>query len=132
MLLKLKKHHIGIIVDKEQILELEKKYSKKFNMDETQGTRVLFIWDEELDMYREYIVREGRVKNSKTGFAHFCYSIENIALFNQLENYIKDNALGYPVTKLEKSESEECGWVRFYFIKNQGLIELNLLENLNV
>ena len=49
-----------------------------------------------------------------------------------LENYIKDNALGYPVTKLEKSESEECGWVRFYFIKNQGLIELNLLENLNV
>jgi len=132
MFLKFRKHHIGIIVDREKIPILEKKYKKKFKMDKTQETRVLFVWDDELEMYREYIVREGRVKNSSNGFAHFCYNVDDKGVLDKLDAHIKDNALGYPVTKLEKSESKECGWVRFYFIKNQGLIEINLLENCDV
>ena len=125
---KLKKHHFGIIISKKGCASLEKKHNKKFILDEIQGTRVMFIYDEELALYREYIVKEGRAKNTPFGFAHICYSLENKKQFDELESYISEKKLGYPVTQLEKSGSKECGWVRFYFIKNHGLIELNLVK----
>ena len=128
MLDTMKKHHLGIIISEESCPSLEKKYQRKFNLDETQGTRVMFVEDQELGFYREYIVREGRARNSSLGFAHLCYEVETEQELDRLESFIKEKKLGYPVTQLEKSGSKECGWVKFYFIKNHGLVELNLVE----
>ena len=124
----LKKHHIGIIVSDEQRKKIEKRLKRKFNMDKTQGTRVLFEKDPYLGFYKEYIVKEGRVKYIPLGFAHICYDVKNQSELNKIENFIDQNELGLQITKLEKSGAEECGWVKFYFIKNHGIIELNLLK----
>ena len=128
MLDELKKHHIGIIVSDEQRKKIEKRLKRKFNMDKTQGTRVLFEKDPYLGFYKEYIVKEGRVKYIPLGFAHICYDVKNQSELNKIENFIDQNELGLQITKLEKSGAEECGWVKFYFIKNHGIIELNLLK----
>ena len=125
---KLKKHHIGIIVSDEQREKIEECLKRKFNMDKIQGTRVLFENDPYLGFYKEYIVQEGRVKDSPLGLAHICYSVKNQSELNEIENFIEQNELGLQITRLEKSGSEECGWVKFYFIKNHGVIELNLLK----
>ena len=124
----LKKHHIGIIVSDEQRKKIEKRLKRKFNMDKTQGTRVLFEKDPYLGFYKEYIVKEGRVKYIPLGFAHICYDVKNQSELNKIEDFIDQNELGLQITKLEKSGAEECGWVKFYFIKNHGVIELNLLK----
>ena len=124
----LKKHHIGIIVSDEQRKKIEKRLKRKFNMDKTQGNRVLFEKDPYLGFYKEYIVKEGRVKYIPLGFAHICYDVKNQSELNKIENFIDQNELGLQITKLEKSGAEECGWVKFYFIKNHGVIELNLLK----
>ena len=124
----LKKHHIGIIISDEQRKKIEKRLKRKFNMDKTQGSRVLFEKDPYLGFYKEYIVKEGRVEDRTLGFAHMCYNVENQSELNKIENFIDQNKIGLQITKLEKSGSEECGWVKFYFIKNHGIIELNLLK----
>ena len=129
MLNNLEKHHIGIIIDPTEIPSLEKKYLKKFNLDKIQGTRVMFVKDSELGIYKELIAQEGRAKNIPTGFYHICYSVHNRNELARLESFIKENKLGYPVTQLEKSGSKECGWVKFFFIKNFGFIEINLINN---
>ena len=128
---KLEKHHIGIVITKDQRLNLEK-WGAIFHKDLIQGTHVSFIMDNELGIYREYIVQEGRVSNIKPCFYHFCYNIPDLDMMKRVENFIKENKLGYPVTKLEESGSLECGWVKFYFLKHHGIVELNLLENPNV
>ena len=128
---RLEKHHIGIIITNEKRVLLEAQ-GILFHEDTTQRTNVSFVMDNELGMYREYIVQEGRVANVKAGFYHFCYNIPNVLKMNSVEDKIKANNLGYSLTKLEKSESEECGWVKFYFIKNHGVVEFNLLEDPNV
>jgi len=66
--------------------------------------------------------------NQDVGFAHICYKVESIEKMEEIELFIKTNKLGYKVTELEKSESKECGYVVFFFIKNTGLVEFNLLE----
>ena len=129
MLNQLSKHHIGIIIDPKEIPSLEKKYSKNFHVDKIQGTRIMFVEDRELGIYKELIVQEGRAKNIPTGFYHVCYSVDNKNEFDTLELFIKEKKLGYPVTQLEKSGSKECGWVKFFFIKNFGFIEINLINN---
>jgi len=129
MLSQLSKHHIGIIIDPKEVPSLEKKYSKKFHLDKTQGTRVMFLEDTELGIFKELIVQEGRVKKIPTGFYHVCYSVDNKNELDKLELFIKEKKLGYPVTELEKSGSKECGWVKFFFIKKFGLIEINLIDN---
>ena len=128
MFSQLNKHHIGIIIDPKEIPSLEKKYSKIFNVDKTQGTRVMFVKDAELGIFKEFIVQEGRAKNIPTGFYHVCYSVENKNELEKLELFIKEKKLGYPVTQLEKSGSKECGWVKFFFIKIFGFIEINLIN----
>ena len=125
---KLEKHHIGIIITNVQRAKLENQ-GILFHKDETQGVHVAFVKDEELGMYREYIVQEGRVAKMKSGFYHFCYNIPDLTTMKNIENFIKDKKIGFPVTKLEKSGSDECGWVKFYFLKNHGMVELNLLED---
>ena len=128
---KLEKHHIGIVITNAERAKLEK-LGIIFHKDETQGARVAFLMDDELGMYREYIVQEGRAAKIKSGFYHFCYNIPDLTTLKDIDNFIKDKKLGFPVTKLEKSGSDECGWVRFYYLKNHGMIELNLLEEPNV
>ena len=95
MLNKLKKHHIGIIVGDKQIDLLEKKYKGSFHLDKTQGTRVMFVSDDELGMYREYIVKEGRAKNLPLGFAHFCYCLSDNHALEDFKKKIKDDKLGF-------------------------------------
>lgn len=128
---RLEKHHIGIIITNEKRVLLEAQ-GITFHEDTTQGTNVSFVMDNELGMYKEFIVQEGRVANVKAGFYHFCYNVPNVLKMKSVEDKIKESSLGYPLTKLEKSESEECGWVKFYFIKNHGVVEFNLLEDPNV
>ena len=125
---KLKKHHIGVIVDNDTIPIIEKKYKKKFHLDKIQGTRVMFVQDEELGIYKEFIGKEGRAKNISVGFYHFCYSLNNAQDLKEFENFIEQNRLGHSITKLEKSGSKECGWIKFFYIKNHGFIEINLID----
>ena len=128
---KLEKHHIGIIITHNQRAALEKQ-DIVFHKDLTQDTHVSFVMDDELGMYREYIVQEGRVAKATPGFYHFCYNIEDLSMMKTVENFIKEKKLGFPITKIEKSGSNECGWVRFYFLKNHGIVELNLCEDPSV
>ena len=128
MLSQLSKHHIGIIVSPKDILSIEKEYGKKFHIDKIQGSRVMFVEDAELGIYKELIIQEGRAKNIPTGFYHVCYSVDNKNELDTLELFIKDKKLGFPVTQLEKSGSKECGWVKFFCIKNFGFIEINLIN----
>ena len=129
MLSQLSKHHIGIIVSLKDIPSIEQKYGKKFHIDKIQGSRVMFVEDEELGIYKELIVQEGRAKNIPTGFYHVCYSVDNKNELDTLELFIKEKKLGYPITQLEKSGSKECGWIKFFFIKNLGFIEINLIKS---
>ena len=122
----LKKHHIGIIITENQKVQIESIYKKEFITDTIQGTRVLFLKEPSKSLLLEYIVQEGRAKNLQLGFGHICYSVENKKLLLEVESYIKLNKLGYPVTKLDKSGSKECNWIKFFFIKNFGLIEFNV------
>jgi len=129
MLSQLSKHHIGIIVSPKDIPSIEQEYGKKFHIDKIQGSRVMFVEDEELGIYKELIVQEGRAKNIPTGFYHVCYSVDNKNELDTLELFIKEKKLGYPITQLEKSGSKECGWIKFFFIKNLGFIEINLIKS---
>ena len=128
---KLEKHHIGIIVKKKKKAILEKR-GIFFQEDVTQGTLVGFEMDEEIGIYREYIVQAGRVAKIKPGFYHFCYNIPDLMTMKSLETFIKDKKLGFPITNIERAGAKECDWVRFYYLKNQGVVELNLCENPNV
>ena len=128
MLSQLSKHHIGIIVSPKDIPSLEQEYGKKFHIDKIQRRRVMFVEDAELGIYKELIVQEGRAKNIPTGFYHVCYSVDNKNELDTLELFIKEKKLGYPITQLEKSGSKECGWVKFFFIKIFGFIEINLIN----
>lgn len=126
---RLEKHHFGFIVSIEEKAVLENQRKEKFILDPIQQTHVLFVYDESLKIYIEYICREGRVKNHKPGFAHICYNVKNRSDLEQVEVFIRDRKLGFKLTNLEKSASKECGWVTFYFLKDIGVIELNLMEN---
>ena len=129
MLNNLKIHHFGIIIDQKKIKEYEFLYKKKFLNDTIQKTRVMFVYDNDLKLFREFIVKEGRVNNLKLGFAHTCYLINNKKQLLDIENYISEKKLGYQVTNLEKSVTNECGFVKFFYLKKFGLIELNLINN---
>lgn len=128
---RLRKHHLGFIVPIEEKKEIENRVEKKFVYDPIQGTHVLFVYDKFLRIYIEYICQEGRVAKQKLGFAHICYNLKNADELACLEEFIKENKMGYPLTDLEKSGSQECGRIKFYFIKNQGIVEFNLLGQKN-
>lgn len=123
---KLEKHHLGFIVPVEEKENIEKRFGKKFTYDTIQKTNVLFVYDECLKTHMEYICQEGRVAKQKPGFAHICYNIKNRDELQKIEKKIEEEKMGYPLTDLEKSGSQECGFVMFYFIKNHGVVELNL------
>lgn len=130
MLNNFKFHHIGFIVDEKQKINIENKLNKFFILDPIQDTFILFTKDLTSNHLIEYILKTGRVTNSKTGFAHLCYTVNSIEILNKFISYIADNNLGFPITDLEKSISEECNYVKFFFMKEYGLIEINV-ENFN-
>ena len=124
----LKLHHVGIIIEEKKIEKIEKYCKKKFHFDKTQGVRVLFHKKNINEFYDEYIVKEGKSKNQRLGFNHLCFSVENRKKYLKINNYIQKNRIGYSVSKLCLSGSKECNLIKFYFIKNFGLIELNILK----
>jgi len=126
---RLKKHHLGFIVSLDQKEALEKRYERKFILDPIQKTHVMFVYDEPMAVYIEFICQEGRVAHHKPGFAHICYEVTSQKQLEEIENFIKENKMGFKVTNLEESVTEECGSVTFYFLKDIGMIELNLKES---
>ena len=125
---KLKRHHLGFLIPVEEREHIENKFGSKFIYDSVQKTHVLFVYDKYLRIYIEYICREGRVAKQKPGFVHICYDIEDQSELGKVEDYISKNKMGYQLTELEESCSTECGSVIFYFIKNMGVVELNLVK----
>jgi hypothetical protein len=124
----LKLHHIGIVISKNQVKKIENINKKKFILDKKQGVRVTFIKDKIKNFYIEYIVREGKSKNQALGFNHLCFNIKNRQNLKKVEKFIMKNSLGYPISKLVKSGSKECNMIIFYFFKNLGIIEFNILK----
>ncbi len=126
---KLPKHHIGFIVPVSQRPLVEQRLGKGFHFDAIQGTHVVFSYDEALGLYIEYICQEGRVAKQPAGFAHICYDLQGRERLQQVEDWIAAQKLGYALTELEKSGSAECGWIKFYYLKNFGVIELNVHDH---
>lgn len=124
---RLEKHHLGFIIPLNEREKIEKIFDKKFHYDAIQQTHVLFIYDANLRIYIEYICQEGRAARQKLGFAHICYNLKDRNELEKIDNLVKENQLGYRLTELEKSGSKECGIITFYFIKNQGIVEFNLI-----
>ncbi|HBR15963.1 MAG TPA: hypothetical protein DD723_10585 [Candidatus Omnitrophica bacterium] len=123
---KLEKHHLGFIIPLEERPEIERQFGKPFHYDATQKTHVLFIYDKVLRTYMEYICQEGRVAKQKPGFAHICYNLKDRVELQRFEEFIQEGKRGYKLTELEKSGSQECGFIIFYYVKNQGVVELNI------
>ena len=128
ILFKLPLHHIGYIIDKKEIIKFEKNYKKKFVFDRIQGVRVLFVKSKLKNFFTEYIVKEGKSKNQKKGFNHLCFNLKNLIHLKSIDKKIKDERIGYPLSKLVKSGSKECNKIKFYYFKNVGLIEFNILK----
>ena len=118
---------MGFIIPLSEREKIEKVFNRKFHYDAIQQTHVLFTYDENLRIYIEYICQEGRAAKQKAGFAHICYNLKDPAELEKIESLIKENQMGYRLTELEKSGSQECGMITFYFIKNQGIVEFNLI-----
>jgi hypothetical protein len=125
---KLKKHHLGFVIPAEEKESIENKFGSKFTYDSVQETHVLFVYDKALRIYIEYICQEGRVAKQNPGFVHICYNLVDQSELEKVEDYISKNKMGYQLTELEESCSTECGSVIFYFIKNMGVVELNLVK----
>ena len=121
-------HHVGIIILPKDIKKIENYTNKKFKFDKLQGVRVLFHKKKINNFYDEYIVKEGKSINQRPGFNHLCFSIENRKKYLKINNFIQKSKIGYPVSKLCLSGSKECNLIKFYYIKNFGLIELNVLK----
>lgn len=123
-LIKLKVHHIGVVVSEQQFQFLT--VNRHFNTDQIQGVRTLFVWSKELRCYIEYFTNTGRAKNYSFGFNHVCYQISDIEAFNALVRDIRASKMGIQVTQLEESGSKECGRVAFFFLTGIGLVEFNI------
>src|SRR3989338_4306400 len=129
---KLEKHHLGFIIPLSERDEIERTFGRKFHYDAIQQTHVLFVYDETLRIYKEYICQEGRAVKLKPGFAHVCYNVKDRTELERIEQFINDNKMGFRLTALEESGSAECGLIIFYFLKDYGVIELNLPEKKGV
>ncbi len=127
----LKKHHLGFVIPCEQKEILEQELGKKFLFDPMQETHVLFVFNDWLDLYLEFICQEGRVKHHKPGYAHTCYSVQDESELEKVQQFINQNRFGFPLTRLEKSGSKECGQVMFYYLRHLGVIELNVTEEVS-
>tara|TARA_B100000795_G_C22397543_1_gene285834 strand:- start:39 stop:446 length:408 start_codon:yes stop_codon:yes gene_type:complete len=124
----LKVNHIGIIINRDLMHSIEKETGNLFIEDEIQGVWVCFVWDEALKLYKEYITKEGRVKNSQIGFNHVCYDINSQNEMNNLHNIFLKNRIGIRLTLPEPSPTDQCNIVTFYKIIGVGIVEFNILD----
>ena len=124
----LKVNHIGIIINRDLMHSIEKETGNLFIEDEIQGVWVCFVWDEALKLYKEYITKEGRVKNSLIGFNHVCYDINSQNEMNNLHNIFLKNRIGIRLTFPEPSPTDQCNIVTFYKIIGVGIVEFNILD----
>ncbi|HIJ82739.1 MAG: hypothetical protein HW380_2372 [Magnetococcales bacterium] len=127
MLDRLKKHHLGVVIEEDKIPILEKMAGRSFIFDELQGVRVLFVKDQLLGLYQEYILREGRAVKYPLGFHHVCYQVDSMEHMNQIHDFLTKKHLGFRLTFPESSGSLECGMITFYQIRNIGMVEFNIL-----
>lgn len=121
-------HHIGYIIPTRKVKRFENLYNKKFHFDKIQGVRVMFVKDNSKNELTEYIVKEGKSKNQNLGFNHLCFSVKNMKSLKKIELKIKYDNLGFPISRLVKSGSKECNYIKFYYFKNIGIFEFNLLK----
>jgi hypothetical protein len=127
LLNELKINHIGIIINPKMKRMIEKESGNCFIEDTIQGVSVCFVWDELMQVHREYITNEGRAAAHKLGFNHVCYDIESKELLQKLHNFILKNRLGIRLTLPEPSPTEQCNIVSFYKIVGIGIVEFNIL-----
>ena len=122
-------NHIGIVISqkfKETILE-EKR--GEFVEDPIQGVEVCFIWDEEMQIYKEFITQEGRARNYKIGYNHICFDIDTKTELQSFHKQLIKSKLGIRLTLPEPSPTKQCNIVSFYKIKGLGIVEFNILES---
>jgi hypothetical protein len=124
----LKLNHIGIVINRDSMITIEQDSGNKFIHDKIQGVYVCFVWDKYLNLYKEYITKEGRVKNAKMGFNHICYDIETHDEINKLHSYLLKNRLGIRLTLPEPSPVKHCNYVSFYKIVGIGIVEFNIKD----
>ena len=125
-LLGLPVHHIGVALEINDFKNLT--YNLDINDDKTQGVQTYFDFNQTLQCYIEYFTISGRARNYRSGFNHVCYNIKNLAEFTHLHNYIKQNAWGIQITKIEKSGSKECNNVVFFYFEKFGIVEFNICD----
>jgi len=124
----LKVNHIGIIINRDLMHSIENESGNIFIEDKIQGVWVCFVWDESLKLYKEYITKEGRAKNSQIGFNHVCYDINSQDEMNNFHNILLTNRIGIRLTLPEPSPTDQCNIVTFYKIIGLGIVEFNILE----
>jgi hypothetical protein len=122
----LKKHHLGIVVLSEKIESIEDNFSKKFILDTNQGTRVCIVRQPYFKLPIEYIAKEGKASNYDIGFHHVCYQLRDIQELEKFKEYIKEKKIGYRLTPLLESPTEECNHVMFFVLGELGIIEINV------
>ncbi|MDC0413138.1 hypothetical protein OAM44_02520 [Pelagibacteraceae bacterium] len=133
MLKQLKKHHIGVVINKKFKKLAEIITNKKFQKDKTQKTEVLFFKIPFLKFYIEFVLKMGRVKNAKIGLHHTCYDVKNKLEIDEILNSFINNKINennvFEITKIEKSSSKECNYVQFFYFKKLGIIEFNIKDH---
>ena len=123
----LKVNHIGIVVSRSIMHSIEKESGNLFIEDKIQGVWVCFVWDDSLKLYKEYITKEGRVKNAQVGFNHICYDIDTQDEMKKLHNILLKNRIGIRLTLPEPSPAKQCNIVSFYNIIGVGVVEFNII-----
>lgn len=124
----LKLNHIGIVINRDSMISIERDSGNKFTHDKIQGVYVCFVWDKQLNLYKEYITKEGRVKNAKIGFNHICYDIETHDEMKKIHSFLLKNRHGIRLTLPEPSPVKQCNYVSFYKIVGIGIVEFNIKE----
>lgn len=126
MIKSLEKHHVGVIVAPDDVPRIESSFSGKFIPDNIQGTRICMTSLPYFQLPVEFIVKEGRATNYDLGFHHVCYQVEDSRALEDLRSFIKDNRMGFRLTKLEESPLKECNKVMFFVLHQIGIIEVNV------
>ncbi|MAM05065.1 MAG: hypothetical protein CMD06_03800 [Flavobacteriales bacterium] len=121
-------NHIGIIIPCEIKNKIEKDSGNFFVEDKIQGVSVCFVWDESMNIFKEYITQEGRAKNYKLGYNHICFDIDTHHEMRKLHKKILKSRLGVRLTLPEPSPTKQCNIVTFYKILGLGIVEFNILD----
>ena len=126
MIKTLEKHHVGIIVEPDDVKNIETAFAGEFVFDSNQGTRVCMTFQPYFQIPVEFIVKEGRASNYDLGFHHVCYQVKDDQELENLSKFIKENRMGFRLTKLEESPLDKCNKVMFFVLHRVGIIEIDV------